>query len=167
MNFEVKPESSLIKKQVCRSPDSTSMTSTSLPQCIIQHFGQFELRMGKTLPETIVFRSANYPSLTLLTNLFLLLQSILGFENHFNFEFSLPVQFPGPRWYMLCQCQMFLSNQDLLHSNQMMLEEHRNLNFYSEIKYNYYNKVSTLIYYFLQLYETEIFSSLPKIYKRT
>ena len=55
MNFEDLPESSLIKKYVCRSPDSTSMAPTSTPQCMIQHFGQFELRMGETSPETIFF----------------------------------------------------------------------------------------------------------------
>ena len=30
MNFEVSPKSSLIKEYVCRSPDSTSIASTSI-----------------------------------------------------------------------------------------------------------------------------------------
>ena len=46
MNFEVLPESSLIKKYVCRPLDSASMALIS----------QFELRMGETSHETIVFR---------------------------------------------------------------------------------------------------------------
>ena len=32
------------------------------------HFNRFELRMGETLPETIVFREANYLSWRLLIN---------------------------------------------------------------------------------------------------
>jgi hypothetical protein len=52
MNFEVLPEISLIKKYVCRPPDSTS---TSIAKCTIQHFSRFELRIGETLPEIIVF----------------------------------------------------------------------------------------------------------------
>jgi hypothetical protein len=38
MNFEVMPESSLIGKYVCRSPDSALMSQLASPQFMIQHF---------------------------------------------------------------------------------------------------------------------------------
>jgi hypothetical protein len=49
MNFEVPPESSLIKKYIYRSPDSALMAPISIATMhMMQHFSRFELRMGKT-----------------------------------------------------------------------------------------------------------------------
>ena len=59
INFEVPPESSLIKKYICRTPDSAWMHQSASPQCMMQHFSRIELRMGKTSSKTIVFRKAN------------------------------------------------------------------------------------------------------------
>ena len=70
MNFEVPPESSLIKKYIMQTTrqriDGTNQHRHNA--CMMQHFRQFELRMDETLPETIVFRQANYLSWRLLIN---------------------------------------------------------------------------------------------------
>ena len=62
MNFEVPPASSLIKKYVCRPPDSASTSIATMRDTTL------ELRMGGTSPETIVFREVNYLSWRLLIN---------------------------------------------------------------------------------------------------
>ena len=59
MNFEVLPVNSFIKKYIWRPPDSASMTPIT-SRHNARHFSRFELRMAKTLPETIFFREANY-----------------------------------------------------------------------------------------------------------
>ena len=46
MNFEIPPESSLIKKYVCRSPNSASMAPISI--ATMPDATPFELRMGET-----------------------------------------------------------------------------------------------------------------------
>ena len=64
MNLEVPPVSSLIKKYICRPPESIPMALIS----IVTMQGTSELSMGETLPKTIVFREANYLSWRLLIN---------------------------------------------------------------------------------------------------
>ena len=53
MNFEVPPEVLSLKSMYADHQSAS-------PQCLIQHFSQFELRTGETLPETIVFTVSNY-----------------------------------------------------------------------------------------------------------
>ena len=56
MNFEVLPESSLIRNMCADHQTAQRWHQSASPQCAIQHFSQFELRIGETSPETIVFK---------------------------------------------------------------------------------------------------------------
>jgi hypothetical protein len=61
--------SSLMKKYVCRPPEGALVASTSIVQCMMQYISQFELRMGKTSPETIVFGVRKLPQLEVSDNI--------------------------------------------------------------------------------------------------
>jgi hypothetical protein len=63
MNFEVLPEVLSLKSMYADHQTEHQWHLSALPQCVMQHFSQFELRMGKTLPETIVFKVSKLPQL--------------------------------------------------------------------------------------------------------
>ena len=61
MNFEVLPKSSLIKKYICRPPDSALMASTCITTMHDLTLQSIELRMSKKKLKVIIFKVNKLP----------------------------------------------------------------------------------------------------------